>query len=224
MSVFADLRRRSTETELLDEGVPREEALRSLADLRWVNRWLGGRRSLRRALGRMLGDATRPRLLDVGCGSADLPALMVEERPELLAVGLDVKRLHLEVAPRSVSRVLADVRRLPFREQSFDVVTASLFLHHFDEAQLPELLASLFGLAKTALVVNDLHRARVPLVFARLVFPWIFQSNVSVQDGLTSIRRAFRPDELRAAFVAAGLDRVQITRVFPYRLIAVALR
>src|SRR6266568_7244753 len=68
-----DLSRRATGPELLDEGVPEEEARRSLGDLRLVNRWLGGRRSL--------GDAVRPclreggRLLDVGCGSADLPAL-----------------------------------------------------------------------------------------------------------------------------------------------------
>ncbi len=224
MSVFADLGRRSTETELLDEGVPSDEALRSLADLRFVNRWLGGRRSLRRALAAILDEASSPRLLDVGCGSADLPALLARERPGLLAVGLDVKRVHLEAAPASVSRVLADVRRLPFRARSFDVVTASLFLHHFDEAQLPELLGSLFALTRKALVVNDLRRARVPLVFARLVFPWIFQSSVSVQDGLTSIRRAFTPRDLQVAFEAAGLSGVEIRRVFPYRLIAVAVR
>lgn len=224
MSVLADLRQRSTEPELLDQGVPADEALRSLADLRFVNRWLGGRRSLRRALGEILDASDRPRLLDVGCGSADLPALLARERPGLLAIGLDVKRLHLEAAPATVRRVLADVRRLPFRAQSFDVVTASLFLHHFDEAQLPELLRSLFALTRKALVVNDLRRARVPHLFARLVFPWIFQSRVSVQDGLTSIRRGFTPAELRTAFDAAGLDGVEIRRVFPYRLIAVAVR
>ncbi len=82
----------------------------------------------------------------------------------------------------------------------------------------------MFALTRKALVVNDLRRARVPLVFARLVFPWIFRSSVSVQDGLTSIRRAFTPGDLRDAFAAAGLSRVEIRRVFPYRLIAVAVR
>ena len=46
---------------------------------------------------------------------------------------LDVKTLHLRAAPPAVRRVVADVRRLPFPDGSFDVVTASLFLHHFDE-------------------------------------------------------------------------------------------
>ena len=40
-----DLARRATDTERLDEGVPDEEALRSLGDLRFVDRWLGNRRA-----------------------------------------------------------------------------------------------------------------------------------------------------------------------------------
>jgi len=54
------------------------------------------------------------------------------------------------------------------------------------------------------------------------VFPWLFESRVSVHDGLVSIRRAFREPELRAAFHAAGLGHVRIRRLFPYRLLAVA--
>jgi hypothetical protein len=45
---------------------------------------------------------------------------------------------------------------------------------------------------------------------------------VSVEDGLLSIRRAFRPPELRQAFERAGIPRVTIERVFPYRLLAIA--
>jgi hypothetical protein len=47
---------------------------------------------------------------------------------------------------------------------------------------------------------------------------------VSVADGLLSIRRAFRPDELRTAFKEAGIPAVRIQRAFPYRLVAVAER
>jgi hypothetical protein len=47
---------------------------------------------------------------------------------------------------------------------------------------------------------------------------------VSVEDGLLSIRRGFRPAELREAFAAAGIPGVAVRRVFPYRLLAVAVR
>jgi hypothetical protein len=72
--------------------------------------------------------------------------------------------------------------------------------------------------------VNDLHRARVAHCFGRAVFPWAFASRVSVHDGLLSIRRAFTPAELRAAFEEAGIPGVRVRRAFPYRLLAVAAR
>jgi len=218
---LVDLRARATEPEQLDEGVPEAEALRSLADLRLVNRWLGNPGRVLRAVRACLPPGGR--LLDVGCGSGDVPAFLLARLPgPLLAVGVDVKTLHLRAAPRVVRRVVADVRRLPFPDGSFDVVTASLFLHHFDEEDLPEILAGLHRLARRALVVNDLHRARVPYLFGRVAFPLLFRSRVSVEDGLLSIRRGFRPDELRAAFARAGLPAVTVRRHFPYRLLAVA--
>ena len=119
---------------------------------------------------------------------------------------------------------MGDVRSLPFAPRSFDVVTASLFLHHFDEDEAPEVLRRLFALARRALVVNDLRRARVPWLFGRAVFPLAFESEISVEDGLLSIRRAFRPAELGDAFRRAGLGDVRVERSFPYRLIAVARR
>jgi ubiquinone/menaquinone biosynthesis C-methylase UbiE len=215
-----ELRVRATEPEQLDEGVPRTEALRSLADLRFVNRWLGNRRGLLRAVRPHLPPGGR--LLDVGCGSGDVPAFLLEHLPgPLRAVGVDVKTLHLHAAPRVVRGVVADVRRLPFPDRAFDVVTASLFLHHFDEGELPTILAGLLRLARRALVVNDLHRALVPYVFGRVAFPLLFRSRVSVEDGLLSIRRGFRADELSAAFERAGVPGVTVQRQFPYRLVAV---
>lgn len=223
--MIPDLARRARDKELLDEGVPDHEALRSLADLRFVNRFLGGRRALLRAVLPLLRPAARPRLLDVGCGSGELPALLhAALHGRLLAVGVDLKLLHARQAPPAVRAVVADARALPFAPRSFDVVTASLFLHHFDDEELPQVLRGLFELARGALVVNDLHRAPVPYAFARLTFPFLLRSRVSLLDGLVSIRRAFRPDELRAAFERADLRGVDVRRSFPYRLVAVARR
>jgi ubiquinone/menaquinone biosynthesis C-methylase UbiE len=222
---MVDLRQRSTEPEMLDEGVSEAEAVRSLGDLRLVNRWLGGRRSLLGAVKPLIEGSARPTLLDVGCGSADLPHRLVRSTgPRLLAVGLDLKLIHVRQAPNGVERVVGDVRRLPFGPRSFDVVTASLFLHHFDAPDVAPVLSALYALCRRGLVVNDLHRARVPYVFGRAVFPRVFRSPVSVADGLVSIRRAFRPAELRRAFEDAGIPRVRIRRRFPYRIVAVAER
>ncbi|HET8644204.1 MAG TPA: methyltransferase domain-containing protein [Vicinamibacteria bacterium] len=219
-----DLRQRADLPELLDEGVPVAEARASLADLRFVNRWLGNRGAFLEALRPFLIASPHPRLLDVGCGSGDLPAFVVRAlgRP-MLAVGVDLKRLHLQQAPSDMLAVQADVRHLPFRDGTFDVVTVSLFLHHFGERELPVLLRHLYGLARRALVVNDLRRAHVPYLFGRALFPVMFRSRVSVEDGLVSIRRGFTARELEEAFARARIP-VRIRRSFPYRLLAVAPR
>lgn len=218
-----DLRRRATDPELLDEGVPEDEALRSLGDLRFVNRWLGTGRSVLGAALPALRGVPAPRVLDVGSGSGDLPALLRQRCPAIrLAVALDIKLLHLQQAPPGVARVAADVNALPFAPASFDVVTASLFLHHFDGADVARVLASLYALTRRVLIVHDLRRARVPYAFARATFPWLLRSPVSVADGLLSIRRAFTPAELLASFAEAGIPRARIERHFPYRLLAVA--
>ena len=218
---WPDLRARSTLPELLDASLPESEVRKSLADLRFVNRWLGSRRGLLRAMAPYL--PPRGRLLDVGCASGDVTAFLSAGLPGLsLVVGIDRKPLHLREAPRGLGRVAADVRQLPFRPRSFDVVTASLFLHHFDAGELPGLLRDLSRFARRAIVVSDLRRALVPYLFGRATFPLLFKTRVSVHDGLVSIRRAFRDEELRAAFAAAGMPAVEIRRVFPYRLVAVA--
>jgi SAM-dependent methyltransferase len=216
-----DLTRRATEPERLDEGVTDREALASLADLRFVNRWLGNHPRFLAAVRPYLSRSPRPRLLDVGCGSADVPAALARASPSLLAVGVDIKLLHVRAAPAAVKTVVADVRALPFAAATFDVVTASLFLHHFDAAEAPGVLRTLYGLARRALVINDLRRARLPYVFGRAAFPLLFRSRVSVDDGLVSIRRGFTEREMRAAFAEAGIP-VRLARTWPYRLLAVA--
>ncbi len=216
-----DLKQRSIEPELLDLGVPPEEAVASLRDLRLVNRWLGGRSSLRAAVLPLLAPGSR--LLDVGCGSGDLLAdLGAHIRHSFLPVGLDIKSLHLLQAPHQVRKVVGDARALPFSDRSFDVVAASLFLHHFDPHEVAGALTELARCARRAVVINDLRRAWVPYAFARVVFPLVFRSRVSVDDGLLSIRRGFTRHELETAFRDSGIGSVQIESRFPYRLVAIA--
>jgi hypothetical protein len=114
-----DLARRATDPESLDIGVPEEEALRSLGDLRFVNRWLGARGRLRAVVYEQLAGLAHPRLLDVGCGSGDVSADLAAASPvPLRAVGVDLKLLHVRQVPESVVPVVANARALPFGPRS----------------------------------------------------------------------------------------------------------
>src|SRR5438552_4245193 len=100
-----------------------------------------------------------------------------------MAVGVDIKLLHLTAGPREVRRVRADVRALPFPPRSFDVVLASLFLHHFDAVEVAAVLRGLFDLTRRALVINDLPRAPAPYASGRAAFPRPFRPRGRVADG-----------------------------------------
>ncbi len=205
--------------ELLDLGdASPAEVARSLADLRRINRWLGGRSVLLRMLEaeRLEGFS----LLDVGAGSGDLGAAVLARFPGARVVLCDLKPQHLEAA---LPRAAAAAEQLPFPDRSFDFVAASLFLHHFHDAAAARLL-DLFGrVARRAVLVNDLERHWFPVLFIRLAAPVFARSYITRHDAVASIRQAFLPRELRELARAAGFSDVTVRRHLPwFRLSLVA--
>jgi ubiquinone/menaquinone biosynthesis C-methylase UbiE len=217
--------------ELLDAGAGNDDDVAAnLADLRRLNGVLGGSRVILGALNELTyGSACENlSLLDVGTGSADIPAKAVawckakRIRPRIVGLDLSernlrVTREHLSVRPE-VSLVRGDALRLPFRRRSFDFVSASLLLHHFREADIVRLLAEFGRVARRAVIINDLVRNLVPYYFIRLTGPFITSSFLTRHDAPVSVLRGFTSHELRELAWKAGLASSYVERVFPFRL------
>ena len=227
--------KRIYEEELLDAGEGTDEDVaKSLTDLRRINRFLGGRRVVLRAISSCIDDESSESIsvLDVGTGSADLPmavATYCRQRglePFIAAVDISERNLRVSRASLEVSSeiqlVQADSLRLPFASGSFDFVTASLFLHHFRDDDVVRLLADFGRIARRAVIVNDLVRNLVPYYFARIAFPVLAKSFLTRNDGPVSVLRAFTVQELNDLASRAGLKNIEAKRVFPYRLSLVA--
>jgi SAM-dependent methyltransferase len=214
-------RGRIVEPEYLDHESPgRAEA--SLRDLVRINRLLGGHRVLREALEEVAPDRTEARtLLDVGAASGDAARIVAETRPRIRVTSLDYRAHHVHPAPGE--RILADAFRLPFRPRSFDFVYCGLFLHHFSNEQVMELLQSFGRVARRQVIVNDLERHVLPYYFlpaTRPVFRW---DPITLHDGPVSVQAAFTGSELAGLAQRAGLRNVQVRRyrpAFRLRLIA----
>ena len=207
--------------EVLDAGVGSDaEVAQSLADLRRINRFLGGRCVLRKLLGEQVRRTGLRAfsLLDVATGSGDLPAAVRRWYPQARVTALELHLRHLRLAETpQVGLVCGDAFRAPFATRSFDFVAVSLFLHHLPDVEVPDLLHELARLARRALLINDLDRHWVPFYFLRWTAPLFARSRITRFDGPASVQRAFGPGELERAAGAAGFRHFCARWHMPFR-------
>lgn len=194
--------------EILDGTVEPAAAEESLADIERIHRVLGGRPIVRRHLVPLLLSVPSPRpvLLDLGAGSGHvnraLAAELARRGRELVTVDLDRQLLHARLSAKGRS-VAADALRLPLAERSVDVVSSTLFLHHFDAASVAALLRESARVARFAVTALDLTRHRVPLAVNALLSRVLYRSEITRQDGRASVLQAFTIPELRAVAARA---------------------
>jgi 2-polyprenyl-3-methyl-5-hydroxy-6-metoxy-1,4-benzoquinol methylase len=198
---------RLIEPELLDHAPP-AEARRNLADLVSINERLGGHSTIRKTLRQVAQPGDHFTLLDVGAASGDSGRVIAQLYPAAIITSLDYNAVNIEMADQP--KLLADAFALPFRPASFDFVLTSLFLHHFTDAEVTSLLASFYGIARRALLVCDLERRLTPFVFLPLARPFFGWNKITLNDGMISIRAAFRVEELRKLSEAAGIPNAEV--------------
>jgi ubiquinone/menaquinone biosynthesis C-methylase UbiE len=217
--------------EWLDQGYGAPEAIdRSLADLRRINRWLGGMRGLAEYLYPRIREcrAAPAHVLDLGAGGCTIPQILARwarrEGIPVRIVALDLRHAHLQWARRSllswpeITVVQGDALAPPVAEGGIDFVISSLFLHHFASDALIRLLPAWVRLARQSLVMTDLVRHPVPYWFMKAASPVFAHSVITRHDAAVSIRRAYRPQELRQIAQAAGFAQARVYACFPYRM------
>ncbi len=204
----------------------------TLRNIKMINRFLGGRRAILSALRSHLL-AAQPEsslaLLDVGTGGGDLPLAMVSLARrlgrELRVTAVDRDPHTAAIAERecagepAIRIVRADAFELPFARGAFDLVTCSLFLHHFRHDDVVRLLSGFRELARGAVLVNDLRRHRVPWGFISVVTRLFGMHAMVRHDGPLSVLRGFTPAELEQAGREAGQAHATVVRRWPYRVV-----
>jgi len=205
------------------------ELAHTLTDLAWINRWLGGARLVRHHLASLLDGQVAPvRILDVATGYADIPRAIVRwGRRRGVRVEIDAVDHHDQIIQlaRQASAACpeihirqADARSLPYPEGSFNIVLASLVLHHMEGEEQVQLLRELYRVASHAVLVNDLRRGYWPFVVTWASLHLVSRNRLIHHDGPLSVRRSYLPAELLALARKAGWERARVTRHPFFRL------
>jgi SAM-dependent methyltransferase len=196
--------------ELLDELAPDDpRACRSRRDLRRVHVAMRSVSILRRAAARLHLAAPPRRLLELGAGDGTLLLRfgrgMVPEWSGIDVTLLDRQDI-VSASTRAaygelgwpVSVLCEDVMawaRGP-QAQRYDLVVATLFLHHFDAAALTELLSAV-ALRADAVVVCEPRRDALARWGSRLI-GLLGTNAVTREDAVTSVAAGFAGQELSA--------------------------
>jgi ubiquinone/menaquinone biosynthesis C-methylase UbiE len=223
---------RSYKPERIDLGdYTAEEYDRFLQDIRFVNRFAGDIRALKKTLLKEIKEKNLQSfsVLDVGAGSGELLRTIAGfARKQKRNADL----FGLELNPRSAVAILkeskdfteirsvqGDALKLPFADKSFDYTICSLFSHHFPDEKIVDILGEMSRVARRKIFVIDLHRHLLAYLSYK-IFGVVFRLSPLVRhDGALSILRSFKPNELKSLAEKAQLENVSVKRCFPFRLV-----
>ena len=209
----------SAHGELMDDpGVDPRDLAADLKNLTLINRYFGGHTACQFILSEIGKSATPDNSLtwlDCATGAGDLPLYMARKlKFPARFVLLDLNPVTLEFAGNSGAaaglhcpRVQADMLHLPFMDNSFDIVTCQLTLHHFSNNNAVRILRELRRVSRRFVFVTDLVRSSAAYFRVWCLVKLWLRHPMTQHDALLSVRHAFTPQELRDLAREAGWNK-----------------
>lgn len=188
------------------EGEILREALDKIAK---INQLLGGNQLTLQGVQKLLQNVDKLKpitIVDVGCGNGDMLRKLadfgIQNGYNFNLIGVDANNFTINYAKKlskeytKIEYLCEDIFKSVFSELKYDIVLCTLTLHHFNDNEIENLLKIFYANSKIGIVINDLHRSSISYrLFQILCF--VFGLNeMSKQDGLTSILRGFKKEEL----------------------------
>jgi ubiquinone/menaquinone biosynthesis C-methylase UbiE len=159
-------------------------------------------------------------ILDAGTGSARIPILICQRRPQWQIIGIDLAQSMLEVGQKNVEHSglqhqikleLVDAKQLPYPDAHFDMVVSNSLVHHLPNP-LPFLLELKRVLKpKGAILLRDLIRPDSQESLDALVERVAADCNAhQTQLFRDSLHAAFTLEEVNELVQQVGLEGVKV--------------
>jgi ubiquinone/menaquinone biosynthesis C-methylase UbiE len=159
--------------------------------------------------------------LEVAAGAGFVP-LRIREELRTRGVNLQIVLLDRSASHLNGNNgIVGDALALPFPDNTFDLVSSTLFVHHLSPDQVVSFGKEALRVAKTAVIINDLirHRLHLMLVYAGLP---LYRSRITRHDAPASVLQAYTTSEMRDLLKQTPATRVEITRHYLFRMGAIA--
>ena len=225
-------KKRSEEAELMDDLNLAGEALqKNLEELEIINRRLGGHKVIIDALNHLLPTFRQLNrtitLADLGCGGGDTLTIIanwaMKNNIPVALTGIDANAFMLTYSEEkcrnfpNISLQQHDIFSPAFRQQQFDILVCSLFCHHFSDTALINLFRQLYSQARTAVLINDLHRHPLAYYSIKVLTKSFSGSYLVKNDAPLSVLRAFKRDELQVLLDKAGITGYRLRWKWAFR-------
>ena len=227
MSLFSQ---RSTEKELMDDLESSGPVLaQTLKELKTINSWLGGNKVTLSGLRKLMKQDSKEvyHVTDIGCGGGDMIRIMSDwAQKEKIIVnfeGIDANANIIELAKQrqkdlpQVHWKVQNVFEQEFQNDPCDIVTCTLFTHHFTDQELVTLLGSIRKKARAGIVINDLHRHPFAYHSIRILTSLFSKSPMVRHDASLSVLRSFSREDWERILHLAGIQQYHIRWYWAFR-------
>jgi len=218
-----------SQPELMDDFSIQDERIDlALRELRLINYFLGGNTGSKRGVSKMISNLSNDKiyLLDAGSGSSDVLNDLKKKHKSVKVISLDRnKRVCNFIKKNSNFKpmvVCADTFNLPFKNKSIDIIHASLFLHHFDNERLKNILRNFTEVAKQGIVINDLRRSLLAFLGIKILTILFSRSELVKSDAPISVRKGFVKSELTDLLKEMHFSNYEVGRKWAFRWLITA--
>lgn len=225
---------RSNEKELIDDLQLDNDALhQNLEELALINKYLGGNQVTTSGLSRLLPNSKLPNpqspitISDLGCGGGDMLMVMADWAKKMRInaqfIGIDANDFMIDFGTKrtanypNISYLHQDIYSEEFKEKSFDIVTMTLFCHHFSDESLINLLQQLKKQTRIGIVINDIHRHWFAYHSIAWITKFFLKSYLVKNDAKLSVWRAFVREDLKKIIQRSGFTNYSIRWKWAFR-------
>lgn len=225
-----DMTYRAQGQEIMDDFSLKGEELRDALDkIAGINKMLGGNSLTLQGVEKLLKGLKHKTvtIIDIGCGNGamlrTLAAYGHKKGYNFTLLGIDANAFTVQYAETlstgydGVSYQCLDVFDEAFAALDYDIALCTLTLHHFSDAEIVSLLHTVAAKAKIGAVVNDLHRSKTAYRLFKVLCFLFGLNRMSREDGLVSIRKGFKKQELLAYSRKLGSKKFTVAWKWAFR-------